>query len=233
MTMAPSSKPPAISKRDLVIAANRLLSSLESLQLTSKTGANDVFEYWLWARSLKMARQPSLGLNVRLEGVSRGKVRLRTSPSSVSTGSFSYAKVDSLTASVELHTGIYVVGGSGTAHEVDVAVIQAGAGRTTRLSYADFRWGIEAKLYAASKALPLAIPRAVLGTAYDLKALPAYRRRGPPGLALVSSARLSTSGRRLLAYRSNGYPRVAVVENVTVAASVSVDVFLREHLASF
>jgi hypothetical protein len=129
---------------------------------------------------------------VRLKGPTRGRISLRTSPGSVSAGSYSHALISSSRDRVELHTGIYVEGGSGAKHEIDVVAIDVGAGRRGPLSYESLRWGMEAKLYAATKALPLSIPRAVLGTAYDLKALPGYpkggRMGGPPRLALVSSA---------------------------------------------
>jgi hypothetical protein len=227
MSSARGSAPPAIPKRDLVDAANRLLNGLAALRVAAKAGADDAFEYWLWARNISVARQPRMGLAVQLKGLQGGRIRLRTSPSSVTAGSYSHAEISSSTNLVELHTGVYVEGSSGAQHEVDVAAIDAGAG-SSRLGHAGLRWGLEAKLYAAT--LPLSIPRAVLGTAYDLKALPAYHH-GPPRLALVSSAPLSMTGRMLLAYKHYSHPRVRTAESVNIGRSWPVDSFVRQHLS--
>jgi hypothetical protein len=129
---------------------------------------------------------------------------------------------------IELHTGVYVEGGSGAPHEVDVVAIDKGAGRSNPLGHASLQWGFEAKLYSAT--LPLSIPRAVLGTAYDLKTLPAYVR-GPARLALVSSAPLSVTGRTLLAYRRPSYPRVPAAESVRIGNCQTVDAFVRQHMS--
>jgi hypothetical protein len=146
----------------------------------------------------------------------------------VSAGSYSHAEISSSTNLVELHTGVYIEGGSGAQHEVDVAAIDAGAG-ISPVGHASLRWGFEAKLYAAT--LPLSIPRAVLGTAYDLKALSAYHHHGPPRLALVSSAPLSMTGRTLLAYKHYSHPRVPAAESVRIGRSWAVDSFVRQHLS--
>jgi hypothetical protein len=228
MSSARGSTPPAIPKRDLVNPTNRLLSGLASLRVAAKAGADDAFEYWLWARNISAARQPGMGLAVQLKGLHGGRIRLRTSPSSVSAGSYSHAEISSSTNLVELHTGVYIEGGSGAQHEVDVAAIDAGAG-ISPVGHASLRWGFEAKLYAAT--LPLSIPRAVLGTAYDLKALSAYHHHGPPRLALVSSAPLSMTGRTLLAYKHYSHPRVPAAESVRIGRSWAVDSFVRQHLS--
>lgn len=236
MSSAPGRRPPAIPKQDLVDAANRLLSGLASLRLAPKAGADDAFEYWLWARNIGAARQ-SMGLAVQLIGLQSGRIRLRTSPSNVTSGFYSHAEISSQTHTVELHTGVYVTGGSGADHEIDVAAIDAGA---ASVRHDSLLWGFEAKLYAAT--LSLSIPRAVLGTAYDLKAIPSYHH-GPPRIALVSSAPLSVTGRTLLlgrslpagwtllTYKPYARPRVCVAESVGVGRSHAVDAFVREHLS--
>jgi hypothetical protein len=218
--------PPAIKKRDLVAAANRLLGGLASLRVAAKAGADDAFEYWLWARTLSIAR--GMGLTVHFRELQGGRIRLRTSPSSVTSGTYSHAEISGSMNRIELHTGVYVEGGSGAPHEVDVVAIDKGAGRSNPLGHASLQWGFEAKLYSAT--LPLSIPRAVLGTAYDLKTLPAYVR-GPARLALVSSAPLSVTGRTLLAYKRPSYPRVPAAESVRVGNCQTVDAFVRQHMS--
>ncbi len=217
--------PPAIKKQDLVKAANRLLRGLASLRVAAKAGADDAFEYWLWARTLSIAR--GMGLAVQINGQQGGRVRLRTTPGTVTTGSYSYAEISSSTSRIELHTGVYVEGGSGTDHEVDVVAINNGAGRSSPLDHPSVQLGFEAKLYSST--LPLSIPRAVLGTAYDLKTLPGYVR-GPARLALVSSAPLSVAGRNLLAGKRLSHPRVPAAESVKVGNCQAVDVFVTRHM---
>jgi hypothetical protein len=215
---------PAIAKADLVTAANTLLTGLSSLHLAAKSGADDAFEYWLWARTISAARGR---FHVELKGVHRGRVRLRTSPSHITSGAFSHAEISSPTGAVELHTGVYVAGGSKASHELDVVAIRSGA-RRIPLERASLQWGFEAKLHAAT--LRLSIPRAVLGTAYDLGTLPAYGR-GPPRLALVSSAPVSSSGRLLLAHRQWGYRRVPAVESVAIGRTATLDAVIRDFLS--
>jgi hypothetical protein len=229
MSKAGSARPPAIPKKDLVDAADRLLSGLASLGLTSRAAASDAFEYWIWARTIKAARQPSLALSVRIGGLRGGKVHLRTSPSDVATGSYSHAEITGASQSVDLHTGVFVAGSSGAKHELDVVALRSGSGRSTPSTHVDLAWGVEAKLYASTKSLPLSIPRAVLGTAYDLKGLPGYHH-GPPSLALVSSSPVSATGRTLLQYPVYRDPRVALAEKVSLARAADVDKFLRTHL---
>jgi hypothetical protein len=218
--------PPAIKKQDLVKAANRLLGGLASLRIAAKAGADDAFEYWLWARTLSIAR--GMGLTVQIRKRQGGRIWLRTTPSSVTSGTYSHAEISSSTNRIELHTGVYVEGGSGAPHEVDVVAIDKGAGRSNPLGYASLQWGFEAKLYSAT--LPLHIPRAVLGTAYDLKTLPAYVR-GPARLALVSSAPLSVTGRTLLANKRPSHPRVPAAESVRISNCRAVDAFVRQHMS--
>jgi hypothetical protein len=218
--------PPAITKQDLVKAANRLLGGLASLRIATKAGADDAFEYWLWARTLSIAR--GMGLTVQIKEQQGGRVRLRTTPGTVTSGSYSYAEISSSTNRIELHTGVYVEGGSGADHEVDVVAIDKGAGRSSPLDHASLQLGFEAKLYSSK--LPLSIPRAVLGTAYDLKTLPGYVR-GPARLALVSSAPLSVAGRTLLASKRPSHPRVPAAESVRIGNCQAVDVFVTQHMS--
>jgi hypothetical protein len=91
---------------------------------------------------------------------------------------------------------------------------------------------MEAKLYATAKALPLSIPRAVLGTAYDLGTLSGlHRRTGGPQMALVSSAPLSRDGRALLLYPGHSKTRVASAESVSLTHVHDVDAFVTNQLA--
>lgn len=226
MSSSRGTTPPAIKKQDLVKAANRLLGGLASLRVAAKAGADDAFEYWLWARTLSVAR--GMGLAVQINERQGGRVRLRTTPGTVTSGSYSYAEISSSTNRIELHTGVYVEGGSGANHEMDVVAIDKGAGRSNPLSHTSLQWGCEAKLYSAT--LPLRIPRAVLGTAYDLKTLPGYVR-GPARLALVSSAPLSVAGRTLLASKRPSRPNVPAAESVRIGNCQAVDVFVTRHMS--
>src|ERR1700730_7692614 len=125
--------PPAIKKQDLVKAANRLLGGLASLRIATNAGADDAFEYWMWARTLSVAQ--GMGLTVQIQEQQGGRVRLRTTPGTVTSGNYSYAEISSSTNQIELHTGVYVEGGSGANHEVDVVAIDKGAGRSNPLSH--------------------------------------------------------------------------------------------------
>lgn len=221
---------PPISKGALVAAANTLLAGLGSLRLASNADADDVFEYWLWARTIAAARRNHL--LVHLSGSPGGWIWLRTTPSSVSSSSYTHAVIRGSRNTIELHTGIYIEGISGARHEVDVAAVTIGAGAGSPVSCRDLHWGMEAKLYATAKALPLPIPRAVLGTAYDLGTLSGYHRRaGGPQMALVSSARLSRNGRRLLAYPGRSGTRVASAESVSTTHVHDVELFVDRQLA--
>jgi hypothetical protein len=220
---------PAISKQSLIDAANRLLTGLGRLGLTGKTEAHDAFEHWLWARTIAHARSTP-GLAVQLRRAPAGRVGLRTSPSSVASGSFSYAEITGAAGVTELHTGIYVTGTSGAPHELDVAAIEQPVPGAATVPSSTLRWGLEAKLHA--RTLPLSIPRAVLGSAYDLGTLPAYRRGNPARFGLVTSAPLSATGRLLLTRSPSSWQhrRVPVAESVGVGRSPRLDVVIADFV---
>lgn len=229
MSSGQGQTPPAIPKDDLVRAANQLLKGLSRLRLATKASASDAFEYWIWSRAIGLARRK--GMSVQLRNLdANNRVVLRTSPSKISSGLYSYAEITGSKHSAQLHTGIYVDGFSTAQHEVDVAAVED-RNYHDSVGCSDLRWGVEAKLHANT--LSMTIPRAVLGAAYDLWQLPAISSapNRAPGFALISSAPVSHNGTLLLAYTYPGPdPRVPTAQKVRIGATTHLDAILEAFL---
>jgi hypothetical protein len=166
-----------------------------------------------------------------LVGLQAGRVRLRTHPSHVEPTSYTHAVLSGTSGAIELHTGIYITGRSGAEHEVDVVAIDDRTGTNSTaigrvVTHHDVHWAMEAKLFATAKPLSLSIPRAVLGTAYDLSLLPSLRRTPMPLMALVTSARLSPNAHRLLTYGTPSKPRVVAINSIVHSRSSRIDAFV-------
>lgn len=222
----------AIPRSQLLAAAKQLLVGLQALGLNDRGKANDLFEFWLWALTVDATRNTHGPHAIRLYNLNRGRIRLRTSPSDRTSGSYTYAVLSSGKGAVQLHTGIYVTGVSQAKHELDVVALEhpLRASYDPDTSIADVQWAMEAKLYQP-RTMSMSIPRAVLGTAYDVGVLAGYRggqrRRRPqpqwrfrnPLMMLASSAQLSPQGRTLLGPRGNRTrPVIATADAITSTA---------------
>ena len=162
---------------------------------------------------------------MRFRNVSHGWIRLRTSPGERTDGPYTYAELAGNNGLVQLHTGIYVTGISGAKHELDVVAVRGGIPpNQSDTTVWDVQWAIEPKLYKPDNRLPLWIPRAVLGTGYDIGVFSGYRRFHPqpywrfhyPLMLLVTSTRLSYDGRTLLGPRGRSTRQtIAVADSVT------------------
>ena len=236
---------PPIPRQRLLHAAEQLLSGLSARGLVSRGKANDAFEFWLWAMTVEAAHTKHGPGTVSFLQLRGGKVSLRTSPSDRDRGNYTYAVLHGQHGAVELHTGIYVAGISTSRQELDVVALEHPLIATpprSRVEHLDVQWAMEAKLYTTVKRLPLSIPRAVLGSAYDLGALGGYRvksaaaapyrkRFNGPWMALASSARLSADGDRLLGPRSRSTPVIGVAQGITsVTATQDVRAFIDRHV---
>lgn len=216
---------PAIPRAQLVAAINQLLVGLRARGLQSRGAANDLFEFWLWALTLHEASTTLGPQSVHFRNRSHGWIRLRTSPGERTDSFYTYAELAGLNGTVQLHTGIYVTGISGAKHELDVVAVRDGIPRNqSDTTVWDVQWAIEAKLYKPDNGLPLSIPRAVLGTGYDIGVFSGYRRfhsrpywRFPyPLMMLVTSTNLSHDGRTLLGPRGRSTRQtIAVADSIT------------------
>ncbi len=84
-------------------------------------------------------------------------MQLRTSPSRIGSGNFTHLVLSRPGGAglLEVHSGIYVTGGSGAEHECDVAVIYRDEGNACRAKGISPRsrgvlWAMEAKFYVAA-----------------------------------------------------------------------------------
>lgn len=235
----------AIPRSHLLAAAKQLLAGLQPRGLNDRGKANDLFEFWLWALTVDAARNTHGPHTIRFYNLNRGWIHLRTSPSHRTSGSYTYTVLWGSKGAVQLHTGIYVTGVSQAKHELDLVALE----HPLRDSYdpdtsiSDVQWAMEAKLYQP-QTLSMSIPRAALGTAYDIGVLAGYRgsqkRRGPqpqrrfpnPLMMLAASAQLSRQGRTLLGPRGNRTrPVIATADAITSTAQTG-DVleFINAHV---
>lgn len=158
---------------ELIRAVEAALGALESHYRGAAT-ESDLYEACLLAILISAAEDAGGTILITTDGITPATtLRFRRSPGNLWLGNFTYAVVSfpSSTRRLEAHLGVYVAGGSGVAHECDVALIdQAEANRSRTGGIHPRRRGlvasIEAKHYVASPGI--GVGRGFLGLAAEL-----------------------------------------------------------------
>jgi hypothetical protein len=114
---------------DLLIEIQQALGLAASSNLSTSSQGDNVFEAYVFSRVLEAAQVEGATVLLINEPPTSQIFRLRTSPSHLWIGGYSYAYLTFPSVSeappLELHTGIYLTGKSKQIHEADVAVIDA------------------------------------------------------------------------------------------------------------
>jgi hypothetical protein len=177
---------------ELIAAVVRALNVLEPAY-RSHASESDLYEAALLAVAVSAAEAAGGTCLLTENGSTRSsQVRFRRGPGNLWLGRFTYGMVSfpGVAAQLEIHLGVYIVGGSGVAHECDVALLShEEAERSRRGAVHPRRNGligsIEAKHYVASPGI--GVGRGFLGLAGELG-----QRKCVLAFPAKSSASLST-----------------------------------------
>ncbi|XVU22085.1 hypothetical protein ACQPZJ_33100 [Actinoplanes sp. CA-054009] len=187
----------ALTRQELVDAVENAIGVLAPIYRGS-AAESDLYEAALLTIAVEAAEAAGGTTLITSDGRNRSsQLTFRRSPGNLWLGDFTYVLVTfpSTTRCLEIHLGVYVVGGSKVPHECDIAVIDQGEAERSRQGLVHPRRpkliaSIEAKHYAVAPGI--GIGRGFLGLAAEL---------GQSKCALAFPARRSSSVAALLAAR--------------------------------
>lgn len=204
---------------ELIAAVERALGPL-SASYRSGAAPEDLYEAALLSLAVEAAEAAGGDCLLTNDGNSRAaELRFRRAPGNLWRGNFTFCLVTFPTSpkQLEIHLGIYVLGGSGVAHECDIALLDSDEGERSRWAHVHPRKrgliaSIEAKHYVASPGLD--IGRGFIGLSAEL---------GQQKCALAFPARSSTNLATLIARRPSECFDELTLESAAAAR-------LRSHL---
>jgi len=189
----------AMSRRELIDAVENALGVLTPVY-RGAAAESDLYEAALFTIAVEAAVAAGGSYLITDDGRTRSsRLTFRRSPGNLWLGNFTYIVVtfpDS-PRRLEIHLGVYVVGGSRVPHECDVAVIDQEEAERSRQGLVHPRRAklvasIEAKNYAASPGI--GVGRAFIGLSAELgqaKCTLAFPARRSSNLAALLAARPS------------------------------------------
>jgi hypothetical protein len=159
--MSPPTTIPSVDR--FITALDAALNSGIGHTLSAASNGADVYEAYLMAIVIRAAEDLHMGIAIEdTSGTAKTTLQLRTSPSSITSGSFTHVTLSHPSTGdelLEVHTGIYVQGTSGVRHECDVVILKRDAGVHCRQHPpSDPRssavvWAMEAKFYVTNVGL--------------------------------------------------------------------------------
>lgn len=187
----------ALTRQDLIDAVENAIGELAPVY-RGAAAKSDLYEAALLTITIEAAEAAGGTCLITNDGRTQSaQLTFRRSPSSLWRGDFTHIVVDfpDTTRCLEIHLGIYVVGGSWVPHECDIAVLEQEEAERSRQGFVHPRRpkliaSIEAKHYAVSPGI--GVGRAFIGLSAEL---------GQPKCALAFPARRSSSVAALLAGR--------------------------------
>ena len=158
---------------DLIRAVEQALGTLQAAY-RGNAEESDLYEAALFSVAVGAAEGAAGTSILTNDGRTRAlSLRFRRAPGNLWNGNFSYALVSfaSTSKQVEVHLGVYVLGGSGVAHECDIAILDSEEAERSRIASVHPRRtgliaAIEAKHYHASPGI--GIGRSFLGLSNEL-----------------------------------------------------------------
>lgn len=189
----------AFSRPDLVAAVQRAIGILAPIYVGSAS-ESDLYEASLLAIAVQAAEAAGGTCLITDDGATLAKeLHFRRSPGNLWLGNHTYvlATFPATGKRLEIHLGVYVMGGAKVPHECDVAVIDHEEAERSRLGQvhprrAKLAAAIEAKFYALSPGL--GIGRGFIGLSAEL---------GAAKCTLAFPARQSANIGKLLAARQS------------------------------